>query len=102
MAWMDILTEKTWTRWENETGIVDAVARTASRSLRRERRRVDSSVDAETVLILVCVSLGWGRAAGGFFVASPDALVGRDDHAASKSSEWRAQNAMYRSTILEK
>lgn len=37
--------ENIWTRWEKETGVVEAVAKRASLSLRRERRMVDSSTD---------------------------------------------------------
>lgn len=33
-----------WTRCENGTGVSELVARMASRSLRRARRRVESSV----------------------------------------------------------
>lgn len=80
--------EKRCTRCEKETGIVDAVARTASRSFRRDKRRVDNSADAAGMCDLVDLSLFvWGKAAGGFLVASPEALMGSDAQAASRSSE---------------
>jgi hypothetical protein len=75
------------------------VANTASRSLRRERRRVDNSVAGErpgdTADLVDC-----GTEAGGFFVASFEALRGRDSQASSRFLEWRAQNSIYLAMIL--
>ena len=91
--------ENTWTRCAKAIGVVEAVANVASRSLRRERRRVDNSVAAEgpgdTADLVDC-----GTEAGGFLVASFEALRGRDNQAASKFFEWRAQNSIYLVTIL--
>jgi hypothetical protein len=91
--------ENTWTRCENAIGVVEAVANTASRSLRRDRRRVDNSVAAEgpggTAGLVDCET-----EAGGFLVASVEALRGKDNQAASKSLECRAQNPTYLVTIL--
>lgn len=82
-------------------GILELVAKTASRSLRRERRMVDSSADGEGLRGPVDLLLfEEGREAGGLLVASLEALLGRDVHAASMFLEWRAQNSMYRFTIL--
>lgn len=63
-------------------GIVDAVARTASRSFLRESRIVDNSDAAEGVDVPVGLV---GKEAGGFLVASSEALLGRDVQAASMS-----------------
>lgn len=89
-----------WTCWEKDIGILELVAKTASRSLRRERRMVDSSADGEGLRGPVDLLFEEGREAGGLLVASLEALLGRDVHAASRFLEWRAQNSMYRFTIL--
>lgn len=104
-----------WTCCENETGVVEAVASMASRSLRRERRRVESSVEGGGMCCFACfpfddndAEADWGdsgglmevlggverrgaeaglmgRNAGGFLVASAEALTGREANAASRS-----------------
>ena len=60
---------------------MDAVAKRASRSLRRERRIFDSSSVADGPCCFDAVD------PGGFFVTSLDELVGRDAQAASRSLE---------------
>lgn len=82
--------------------VFEAVARTASRSLRRDRRSVDSSVDGGGTPRCAGVDVEGRWAAGGLEVASFEALVGREASAASRSLEWWAQNRIYRSTILSK
>lgn len=79
--------ENIWTRWVKSIGVSEAVARVASRSLRKERRRVDSSDDGGGVPLSAGFRFEEGRAAGGFDVASFEALVGRDANAASRSLE---------------
>lgn len=65
----------------------DAVAKTASRSLRRDRRSVDSSVDGGGTPRCAGIDAEARWAAGGFEVASLEALVGREASAASRSLE---------------
>ena len=122
--------ENKWTRWENGTGVSEIVARMASRSLRRARRRVDSSVVGDEGAGGEIGGLDFGgpagapfggitggvgdfgevedgggaglrgRDVGGFLAGSLEELTGRDEKAASRSLECIAQNCMYRATIL--
>jgi hypothetical protein len=71
----------------NSIGVLEAVARVASRSLRNERRRVDSSDEGGGTPLLAGLRVEYGRAAGGFEVASFEALVGSEANAASRSLE---------------
>lgn len=80
--------EKRWTRCENSVGVAVAVARTASRSFRRESKRVDSSADGGgTPFCAEGLNFKDDREAGGLEVASLEGLVGRDANAASRSLE---------------
>lgn len=84
---MDRRIEKTCTRCENSAGVVVAVARTASRSFRRERRSADSSVDGGGTPFCAGFNFKGDREAGGLEVASFEELVGREPNAASRSFE---------------
>lgn len=93
---MESRIEKTWTRWEKETEIVDDVARIASRSLRNDRRILESSIDgggfdlstfSAFIGAVAAPRAEDGSAAGGFLVASSEALVGSESNAASKFLE---------------
>jgi hypothetical protein len=84
---MDKRMENIWTRCVKSIGVSAAVARVASRSLRRERRRVEISDEGGGMLLSAWLRFEEGRAAGGFEVASFEALVGRDANAASRSLE---------------
>lgn len=79
--------ENMWTRWVKSIGVFEAVARVASRSLRSESRRVDNSDEGGGMLLSAGFRFEEGRAAGGFEVASFEALVGRDVKAALRSFE---------------
>lgn len=63
------------------------VAKTASRSLRSDKRSVDSSVDGGGMPLRAGSDFKGEREAGGLEVASLDELVGREAWAASRSFE---------------
>lgn len=98
---MEMRTEQTWTFCANDGGVVDAVARIASRSFRRARRQVESSteVDGPAPTPVLFVELG---PEGGFLVASDEGFVGREVIAASRSLTWWAQKVTYRFMTLSK
>lgn len=81
-----------WTRWINSMGVSLAVASMASRSFRSESKSVDSSDDADGMLLSTAFRFVEGRAAGGFEVASFEALVGMDMNAAPRSLLLSWQN----------
>lgn len=99
---METVTENTWTCCWKDTGTEDAVASTASLSLRRDSRRVDNSVAGGGPVCPVLWLGNWRRDVGGFFVASAEALVGRDAKASIKFSACRAQNSIHRPLIRSK
>lgn len=101
---MESRMENTWTRCENPIGTVAAVASTASRSFRSDRRSVDSSAAGGGVPLCLCAGFDFkvDWVAGGLEVASLDELVGREAWAASRSLEWSSQNRMYLPAILSK
>lgn len=97
---------KMWHRWAKSMvaldGLLalDVVERRASRSLRRERRRIDSSAEGSRVVFEERADGGEG--VGGFRAGSSDGLEPRDSeaNAESRSLECEVQNCMYRATIL--
>ncbi len=76
-------TEKMWTFCANDGGVVAEVERIASRSLRRAKRKDESSVEADgPVAPALAVVLGLAEA--GFLVGPNDGLTGRESIAASR------------------
>lgn len=106
-------------------GVLELVARMASRSLRSERRRIESSsagvgcCSDGTVLLVAAVGAAGlmggfgdrdrdlaldagliGIGTGGFLVGSSERFLGRELNAASRFPEWTLQKCTYLSTIF--
>lgn len=83
-ARIDMRTEKMWTFCANDGGVVNDVDRIASRSLRRAKRKLESSVEADDWPIAPALAVVLGPTEDGLLVGGKDGLTGRESIAASR------------------